>query len=216
MKKIVTCTIALLSAMMFISCVTKTVLVKCPTSGATIKVDGDFAGHQEATFKVKFTGWKSVVVSAPHYLTQKFTMRGGTGENYREVCLEEDPEYSQRTYIIKTTPEDASISVGGNTVAQGSYSFSMDKMHYLLADVSRQGYFSSTIRIDGTDNPGVVNVVLVEDDAWTASAPASDIANKNIRFRATCDKSDDEIWYTLIRYASFSEYRRNTSPSFAS
>ena len=43
---------------------------------------------------------------------------------------------------------------------------------------------------------------MVEDDSWTASAPASDIANKNIRFRATADKTDDEIWYTLIRYAS--------------
>lgn len=41
-----------------------------------------------------------------------------------------------------------------------------------------------------------------DDDAMEASVPASDIANKNIRFRATSEKSDDEIWYSLIRYAS--------------
>lgn len=55
------------------------------------------------------------------------------------------------------------------------------------------------------------NDVTVNSDAWTASVPASDIANKNIRFRATSSKDDDEIWYTLIRYASdyFGDYTVN-------
>jgi len=87
-------------------------------------------------------------------------------------------------------------------VGQGSYSFSMDSDHYLVAEVSRQGYYSRTVRVDGDDSPGVITVNLEQDDAWFASAPASDIANKNIRFRATSNKDDDEIWYTLIRYAS--------------
>ena len=53
------------------SCATKTVVVKCPASGATITVDGEYAGHQQATFRVKYIGWKSVTVSAPQYLIFK-------------------------------------------------------------------------------------------------------------------------------------------------
>lgn len=183
------------------SCVTKTVLVSCPKTGANIKVDGDFAGQNEATFKMKLIGWKNVTVSAPKYLTESFTMRA-RGSNIKEVCLKPDPQYAERNYTIKTIPEDATITVGGNNVAQGSYSFTMDREHYLVAEVTRQGYFPSSVKIDGNDQPGIKTVKLIEDDAWMASAPASDIANKNIRFRATSDKDDDEIWYTLIRYAS--------------
>lgn len=257
--------LAILSA-----CVTKTILVKCPDSGAKITVDGDYAGDQQTTFKVKLTGWKNVTVSAPKYISESFTIKA-PGSSITEVCLEPDPNYEERDYTINTVPSDATITIGGKNVAQGSYSFKMDRMHYVVADVSRSGYFSktikisgkdqpgvttvtlvqserdytiktipedaiitidgnnvaqgtysfkmdrehyiiadvtrpgyfsNTIRIDGTDEPGVKTVKLIEDDAWIASAPASDIANKNIRFRATSDKSDDEIWYTLIRYAS--------------
>lgn len=255
---------------MLTSCMTKTVLVKCPDSGAKITVDGDFAGGQEASFKMKYVGWKNVTVSAPKYITESFTMRPNSS-SITEVCLKLDPKYverdytiqtipkdaiitiggkevaqgyysfkmdrqhsavvdvsrsgyfsktvkingtdqpgvttvtlvqSERDYTIKTIPEDAIITIDGNNVAQGTYSFKMDREHYIIADVSRPGYFSSTIRVEGTDEPGIKIVKLIEDDAWIASAPASDIANKNIRFRATSDKSDDEIWYTLIRYAS--------------
>ena len=186
---------------MLTACVTKTVLVKCPDSRAKITVDGDYAGGQEASFKMKYIGWKNVTVSAPRYISQSFTVRPNSS-NITEVCLKLDPKYMERTYTIKTIPEDAIITIGGEQVAQGRYSFSMDRDHYLTADVSRQGFFSQTIRVDGTDAPGVRTVTLIEDDAWIASAPASDIANKNIRFRATSSKDDDEIWYTLIRYAS--------------
>lgn len=186
---------------MLTACVTKTVLVKCPDSGAKITVDGDYAGGQEASFKMKYIGWKNVTVSAPKYISESFTVRPNSS-NITEVCLKLDPKYMERNYTIKTIPEDAIITIGGEQVAQGTYSFSMDRDHYLTADVSRQGFFSQTIRVDGTDAPGVRTVTLIEDDAWIASAPASDIANKNIRFRATSSKDDDEIWYTLIRYAS--------------
>lgn len=183
------------------SCITKSVTVSCPPTGAKIKVDGDYAGNQEATFKMKLIGWKNVTVSAPKYLTQSFTVRPHSS-NITEVCLKPDPKYAERNYTIKTNPEDASITINGNSVGQGSYSFSMDSDHYLVAEVSRQGYYSRTVRVDGDDSPGVITVNLEQDDAWFASAPASDIANKNIRFRATSNKDDDEIWYTLIRYAS--------------
>ncbi|MBR0055579.1 MAG: hypothetical protein IJP65_09820 [Bacteroidales bacterium] len=270
MKKIAFTILLLISFTMVTSCVTKTIMVKCPESGARINVDGDYAGGQEATFKMKLIGWKNVTVTAPKYKSQSFTVRPNSS-NIKEVCLEFDPKYeerdysiktvpqdaiitvggkevakgsysfkldrehyvvaevshqgyfsqsikikgtdnpgvttitlvpSERDYVIKTVPEDAIINVGGNNVAQGTYSFKMDKEHYLVADVSRQGFFSQTVRIDGTDEPGIRTVTLIEDDAWVASAPASDIANKNIRFRARSSESDDEIWYTLIRYAS--------------
>ena len=200
MKKTLFLLVILLITMLT-ACVTKTVLVKCPDSGAKITVDGDYAGGQEASFKMKYIGWKNVTVSAPKYISQSFTVRPNSS-NITEVCLKLDPKYMERNYTIKTIPEDAIITIGGEQVAQGTYSFSMDRDHYLTADVSRQGFFSQTIRVDGTDAPGVRTVTLIEDDAWIASAPASDIANKNIRFRATSSKDDDEIWYTLIRYAS--------------
>ncbi len=159
---------------------------------------------------MKHVGWKNVIVSAPKYITESFTMRPNSSD-ITEVCLKLDPKYAERNYTIKTIPEDAIIAVDGDRVAQGIYSFSMDRDHFLEADVSRQGYFSSMVRINGTDKPGIVTVTLIEDDAWIASAPASDIANKNIRFRATSNKDDDEIWYTLIRYASdfFGDYTVN-------
>ncbi len=200
MKKTLFFLVTLLITMLT-ACVTKTVLVKCPDSGAKITVDGDYAGGQEASFKMKYIGWKNVTVSAPKYISESFTVRPNSS-NITEVCLKLDPKYMERNYTIKTIPEDAIITIGGEQVAQGTYSFSMDRDHYLTADVSRQGFFSQTIRVDGTDAPGVRTVTLIEDDAWIASAPASDIANKNIRFRATSSKDDDEIWYTLIRYAS--------------
>lgn len=200
MKKTLFLLVTLLITMLT-ACVTKTVLVKCPDSGAKITVDGDYAGGQEASFKMKYIGWKNVTVSAPKYISESFTVRPNSS-NITEVCLKLDPKYMERNYTIKTIPEDAIITIGGEQVAQGTYSFSMDRDHYLTADVSRQGFFSQTIRVDGTDAPGVRTVTLIEDDAWIASAPASDIANKNIRFRATSSKDDDEIWYTLIRYAS--------------
>ena len=200
MKKTLFLLVILLITMLT-ACVTKTVLVKCPDSGAKITVDGDYAGGQEASFKMKYIGWKNVTVSAPKYISQSFTVRPNSS-NITEVCLKLDPKYMERNYTIKTIPEDAIITIGGEQVAQGTYSFSMDRDHYLTAVVSRQGFFSQTIRVDGTDAPGVRTVTLIEDDAWIASAPASDIANKNIRFRATSSKDDDEIWYTLIRYAS--------------
>jgi len=186
---------------MLTACVSKTILVKCPESGAKISVDGDYAGGQQANFKMKHVGWKSVTVSAPKYITESYTIRPHSSD-ILEVCLKMDPKYVERNYTIQTIPKDATISVNGNNVAQGTYSFSLDRNHYLVADVSRQGFFSSTVRIEGTDQPGIVTVTLIEDDAWIASAPASDIANKHIRFRATSNKDDDEIWYTLIRYAS--------------
>lgn len=186
---------------MLTACVSKTILVKCPESGAKISVDGDYAGGQQANFKMKHVGWKSVTVSAPKYITESYTIRPHSSD-VLEVCLKMDPKYVERNYTIQTIPKDATISVNGNNVAQGTYSFSLDRNHYLVADASRQGFFSSTVRIEGTDQPGIVTVTLIEDDAWIASAPASDIANKNIRFRATSNKDDDEIWYTLIRYAS--------------
>ena len=210
MKKNLLFLLTILSTTLLTACVTKTVLVKCPDSGAKITVDGDYAGGQEATFKMKHVGWKNVIVSAPKYITESFTMRPNSSD-ITEVCLKLDPKYAERNYTIKTIPEDAIIAVDGDRVAQGTYSFSMDRDHFLEADVSRQGYFSSMVRINGTDKPGIVTVTLIEDDAWIASAPASDIANKNIRFRATSNKDDDEIWYTLIRYASdfFGDYTVN-------
>lgn len=270
MKKISIILLCFLSAVMMTACVTKTILVKCPESGARISVDGDYAGGQEATFKMKLIGWKNVTVSAPKYKSQSFTVRPGSS-SIREVCLQFDPKYTEREYTVKTIPADATITVGGEAVAKGSYSFKMDRQHYIDIEVSRQGYFPNSIRINGndepgirtvtliqserdytiktipadaiitvrgtnvaqgsysfkldrgnyvaadvscpgyfpnsitvkgTDEPGVKTVTLIEDDAWIASAPASDIANKVLRFRATSDKSDDEIWYTLIRYAS--------------
>lgn len=187
--------------MVSMSCVTKTIMVKCPTQGATIKVDGEIAGSQEAAFRMKLVGWKNVTVSAPKYIPQSFTVRPHSS-NVHDICLQFDPMYAERDYVIKTIPENAIINVGGDNVAQGTYSFKMDRQHYLIADVSCPGFFPSTIRIDGNDEPGVRTVTLIEDDAWIASAPASDIANKHLRFRATSAKDDDEIWYTLIRYAS--------------
>ncbi len=201
-KTIINGTYVLLSAVLLTSCVTKTVLVKCPETGAKITVDGDYYGQQNASFRVKWNGWKTVTVSAPKHVSETFTMRGMGGGNYKEVCLKRDPKYIERSFTIKTTPEDAIIEIDGNTVGHGSFTFEMDRQHYQLAEVSRQGYFSTTVRIDGDSSPDIVKVDLVEDDAWTASAPASDIANKNIRFSATSNKDDDEIWYTLIRYAS--------------
>ena len=201
MKKISVLILIIFSLTILTACVTKTVLVKCPDSGAKITVDGDYAGSQQTSFKMKLIGWKNITVSAPKFIPESFTIRPHSN-SITEVCLKPDPHYAERNYTIKTIPEDAIITVHGDHVGQGTYSFSMDRDHYLLAEVSRQGYFSSSVRIDGTDKPGVVTVTLIEDDAWIASAPASDIANKNIRFRATSNKDDDEIWYTLIRYAS--------------
>lgn len=117
--------VALLMGILFSSCSTKTIIVKCPESGASIKVDGVLLGSQEVTFRSMYA--KYITVSAPDYITQSFLIRSGV----QEVCLQLDNE-----------------------------------------------------------------------DALQASVPASDIANKNIRFTATTDKSDDEIWYTIIRYAS--------------
>lgn len=110
------------------SCVTKQIMVSCPSSGAKIIVDGDYAGSQHAT--ARFKGFARVTVSAPNYITQSFTLSRGSSD-VTDVCL-----------------------------------------------------------------------VLDQDDSWEASVPASDIANKKIRILATSDKTDDEIWYTLIRYAS--------------
>ncbi|MBR6092566.1 MAG: hypothetical protein IKQ09_07105 [Bacteroidales bacterium] len=182
------------------SCVTKSVSVSCPSSGARIVVDGDYAGSQNAT--VTFKNFAHVTVSAPEYLSQSFTL-GRKSSSNTEVCLKRDPSTLAREYIIKTQPEDAIIERSGNPVGTGTYKVSLKRNEYDVVEVRKEGYFSSTVRIDGTDDePGVYTVTLVEDDSWTASAPASDIANKNIRFRATTDKTDDEIWYTLIRYAS--------------
>ncbi|MCR5036515.1 MAG: hypothetical protein K6A73_04245 [Bacteroidales bacterium] len=182
------------------SCVTKQIMVSCPSSGAKIIVDGDYAGSQHAT--ARFKGFANVTVSAPDYLTQRFTLSRGSSD-VTEVCLKRDPLTLAREYIIKTQPEDAIIEKNGNPVGTGTYKVSLKRNEYDVIEVRKEGYFSSTVSIDGTDDePGVYTVTLVEDDSWTASAPASDIANKNIRFRATADKTDDEIWYTLIRYAS--------------
>ena len=190
-----------ITILMFIttSCVTKSITVSCPPSGARIVVDGDYAGSQQAT--AIFKGFAHVTVSAPNYLTQNFTLGRGSSA-VTDVCLKRDPNTMARNYVIKTQPEDAVIEKGGNPVGQGTYRVSLLRSEYDVIEVRREGYFSSSYRIDGTDELGVYTVTLVEDDSWTASAPASDIANKNIRFRATANKSDDEIWYTLIRYAS--------------
>jgi hypothetical protein len=99
--------LAILSA-----CVTKTVLVKCPDSGAKITVDGDYAGDQQTTFKVKLTGWKNVTVSAPKYISESFTIKA-PGSSITEVCLEPDPNYEERDYTINTVPSDATITIGG-------------------------------------------------------------------------------------------------------
>ena len=181
------------------SCVTKTITVSCPSTGAKIMIDGEYAGSQQAY--AKFKSSSHVTISAPEYLSQSFALNRRSS-SVVEVCLKRDPNTLARDYIIKTQPEDAVIEREGNPVGSGSYKVSLKRSEYVVIDVRREGYFSSTARIDGTDEPGVYTVTLVEDDSWVASAPASDIANKNIRFRATSDKTDDEIWYTLIRYAS--------------
>ena len=110
------------------SCVTKTVTVSCPSSGARIVIDGDYAGSQTAT--ATFKAFATVTVSAPDYITQSFKLYKSSS-NVTDVCLQPD-----------------------------------------------------------------------HDDSWDASVPASEIANKKIRIIATSDKTDDEIWYSLIRYAS--------------
>ena len=110
------------------SCVTKSIMVSCPPTGASIIVDGEYAGSQQAT--ATFRAFSEVTVSAPDYLTQSFTLNRDS-RDVIDVCLKPD-----------------------------------------------------------------------HDDSWEASVPASDIANKRIRIIATSDKTDDEIWYTLIRYAS--------------
>lgn len=196
MKKMLYAIIVMLFAT---SCVTKTITVSCPPSGAKIMIDGDYAGSQQAS--VTFKSSSHVTISAPEYLPQSFTLNRRSG-NIVDVCLKRDPKTLARDYIIKTQPDDAIIEVSGNPVGTGSYKTSLKRNEYAVVDVRREGYFSSSYRVDGTDEPGVYTVTLVVDDSWAASAPASDLANKNIRFRATSDKTDDEIWYTLIRYAS--------------
>lgn len=130
MKKIITAvTIVTLLFPLFSSCATKTILVKCPPSGASIKMGAHVIGNQEASFKTGMYG-AYITVSAPNYITQQFLVTNKSSNLY-EICLEQD-----------------------------------------------------------------------NADALLASVPASDIANKNIRFTATTDKNDDEIWYSIIRYAS--------------
>jgi len=187
----------------FISCgVSKSVIVREPTSGSTIRVDGNHAGSQEATFKVKkMGGWSNVAVSAPNYFTKNFNINGKS-PNVTEVSLDRDPNTLAREYVIKTNPADAVITIEGTNVAKGQYTISLYKSEYKVADVSREGYFSNSVTVKGTDSPGIVNVNLIEDDAWYASVPSSDIANKNIRINARSEEEDDDIWYTMMRYAS--------------
>lgn len=135
MKKVFYALTTLLFVATSCGSVTKTVTVSCPSSGATIEIDGKYAGSQQAT--AKFKAYADVLVSAPNYMAQSFRIDKDS-RDVTNVCL----------------------------------------------------------------NPAQIQKNEKEDDSWEASVPASDLANKNIRFRATSDKSDDEIWYTLIRYAS--------------
>ena len=182
------------------SCVaTKSVVVRNPTSGSSIRVDGSYVGSQEATFKVK--SYSSVSVSAPNYFPKNISINKNS-PIITEVSLERDPNTLARDYVIKTTPIDAVITIDGTNVSKGQYTLSLYRNEFKIADVSREGYFSNSVTVKGTDNPGIVNVNLIEDDSWVASAPASDIANKNIRINARSEEEDDDIWYTLMRYAS--------------
>jgi hypothetical protein len=184
----------------FVSCgASKSVIVRNPTSGSTIRVDGNHVGGQEATFKV--TKYSNVSVSAPNYFTKNLTINSKS-PFITEVSLERDPNTLARDYTIKTNPVDAVITIDGTNVAKGQYTISLYKSEFKIADVSREGYFPNSVTVKGTDSPGIVNVNLIEDDAWYASVPSSDIANKNIRINARSEEEDDDIWYTMMRYAS--------------
>ena len=133
--------LTLLALVLFVmtSCVTKTIMVTCPQSGASIEVEGEYLASQRGEVKVKRVGSKDIKITAPHYLPRAFSINAKS-EDTIKVCLE----------LLEAKEEPKTI----------------------------------------------------KDDSWDASVPASDIANKRVRIVATSSKTDDEIWYTLIRYSS--------------
>ena len=107
------------------------------------------------------------------------------------------------TKTIKVTcpPSGASIVIDGRHA--GSQQATARFNSYADVTVSAPDYLSYSFKLN-RESGDVTNVCLKpdRDDSWEASVPASDIANKRIRIVSTSDKTDDEIWYTLIRYAS--------------
>lgn len=111
-----------------------------------------------------------------------------------------------KTITVSCPSSGARIEIDGKYA--GSQQASARFNAFADVIVSAPNYITQSFRLD-KDSRNVTNVCLnpqqqeeKKDDYWLASVPASDIANKTLRFRATSDKSDDEIWYTLIRYAS--------------
>lgn len=69
------------------SCITRTIIVTCPQSGARIEADGVYLASKQAEIKMKKGGWKSIKISAPHYISQTFTINRHS-EDTIKVCLE--------------------------------------------------------------------------------------------------------------------------------
>lgn len=96
---------------------------------------------------------------------------------------------------------------GARIIVDGDYAGSQEGFAtfkgFAHVTVSAPDYITQSFSLRRS-SPYVTDVYLErdQDDSWEASVPASDIANKRIRIISTSDKTDDEIWHILIRYAS--------------
>lgn len=109
--------------------------------------------------------------------------------------------HNSKVVMVTCPPSGARIEIDGKYAGDQRATANFGAFAHVT--VSAPKYFSQSFTLN-SDSKNVTEICLKEDrdDSWDASVPASDLANKNIRFRATADKSEDEIWYTLIRYAS--------------
>lgn len=176
-----------LIAFTLFSCkVRKTVVVKCPTEGASIEVDGEQAGSQQATFRIK--RWANVTVSAPNYVSKTITVERGS-DDVTEVCLEGDyfdiTSNGESFIALTKITENARCynPFGGNSKEPLFFSYSGDK-----------GTYSNICR---KDNPLSNAMTQMTEGKNNCGSPTYSKANGKIAFGGRLEGSTHADIYMM-------------------
>lgn len=104
--------------------------------------------------------------------------------------------------IVKTIPENATISVDGSVVGEGTYTLKFDKGNeFYVVTISAPGYITKKYRVLKSNPNKSVLFKLPEDEAMKASFGSEDGSSlANSWMDITCRKglTEDVIWKRLM------------------
>lgn len=122
------------------------------------------------------------------------------------LCISTLPADGAKKITIKTVPENATISIDGQEVGQGSYQVKFDKNNeFYVVSISAPGYITRKYRLMKNNPKNTVEYVLPESEAEAASSSGEDTGvQPNTWFDITCRKglTEDIIWKRLMNVAT--------------